>query len=197
MITTNDETLYKKLMVLRTHGITRETASFQNDRELAFGSPQPDDDNWPGWYMEMQTLGYNYRLTDFQAALGISQLARAEQGLARRKTLAERYAQAFAGKPWLKGQSGYLQEHAYHLYVIEVENRAGLYQHLRNHQVFAQIHYIPTHLMPYYQKQGWKPGDMPHAENYYKHCISLPMYPTLTDEQQAWVIQLILDYYRD
>jgi hypothetical protein len=84
--------------------------------------------------------------------------------------------------------------HAYHLYVIQVTDRHGLYNHLRHHNIFAQVHYIPTHLMPYYKGLGWKEGDFPVAEAYYRKCLSLPMYPTLSDEQQAYVIAHIKKY---
>ncbi len=145
--------------------------------------------------MEMQDLGYNYRLTDFQAALGISQLKRADEGLAKRREIAATYLDAFKEKKFIKGQSGVVEGHAYHLYVLEVENRLGLYNYLRENNIFAQIHYIPCHLMPYYREFGWKEGDMPNAENYYKQCISLPMYPTLTEEEQSFVIEKINEFY--
>ncbi len=192
MITTNDEVLYNKLLKLRTHGITKNNADFTNTVELAGGE---ESGEFPGWYMEMQDLGYNYRITDFQAALGLSQLSRADQGLERRREIANNYQKAFTGKSYIKGQSGFQKEHAYHLYIIEAEDRLDLYNHLRTHQIFAQIHYVPTHLMPYYQQFGWKEGDMPFSENYYKHCISLPMFPTLTEEEQQYVIDTIDNYY--
>lgn len=195
MITTNDEGLYQKLLLLRTHGITRAPSLFQNTPDLAAGIDEQI--NFPAWYMEMQTLGYNYRLTDFQAALGLSQLNRAEAGIKRRRQIALNYFNAFKNKSFIKGQSKSIEGHAYHLYVIEVENRLGLYNYLRENNVFAQIHYIPCHLMPYYKQFGWKEGDMPHAENYYKHCISLPMYPTLTDSEQHYVIEKINSFYNE
>ena len=145
--------------------------------------------------MELQQLGYNYRITDFQSALGLSQLNRAEEGLKRRREIARIYENAFQEKTYILGQSGVIEGHAYHLYVIEAENRLGLYKHLREHNIFAQIHYIPTHLMPYYKQFGWKEGDMPHSEQYYRHCISLPMFPTLTSEEQQYVINTIDNYY--
>ncbi len=185
MITTNDEKLYKKLLTIRTHGISRDKDKFKNSIGVAGGK-----DDYPGWYMEMQELGYNYRLTDFQAALGLSQLMRADAGLQRRREIAEKYEQAFKDK--VKGQSGVIDGHAYHLYVIEVANRLELYDYLRTKDIYAQIHYFPAHLMPYYQEQGYKDGDMPNAENYYKACISLPMYPTLTDEDIDYVINTTL-----
>ncbi|MCH7412070.1 UDP-4-amino-4,6-dideoxy-N-acetyl-beta-L-altrosamine transaminase [Belliella sp. R4-6] len=190
MITTNDEDLYKKLLMLRTHGIVKSDELYTNPIELAGGK-----DFYPLWYMEMQELGFNYRLTDFQAALGLSQLNRAEKGLERRREIAEFYAQSFKDDTFLSGSSGVIQGHAYHLYVLEVEDRLGLYNHLREKHVFAQIHYVPTHLMPYYQQLGWKLGDFPKAEAYYEKCISLPIYPTLTNEEQIYVIQIIKEFY--
>jgi len=193
MVTTNNEVLYKKLLALRTHGITKNESDYTNSIDFANGTTT-ENSVYPAWYMEMQTLGFNYRLTDFQAALGISQLKRAEEGLAKRRAIAAVYYNAFKGKSFIKGQSGVVDGHAYHLYVIEVEDRLGLYNYLRENKIFAQIHYIPCHLMPYYRQFGWKEGDMPNAENYYKHCISLPMYPTLTVEEQQFVINKVLDF---
>jgi len=197
MITTNDEKLYEKLLMLRTHGITKESDKFQNSAEFAIGSSDSESsvETYPNWYMEMQTLGFNYRLTDFQAALGLSQLNRADEGLVKRKQIAQTYLNSFNGKSFLKGQSGVVEGHAYHLYIIEVEDRLGLYNHLRAHHIFAQIHYIPCHLMPYYKQFGWKEGDMPNAEKYYKHCLSLPLYPILTANEQEYVIKSICNYF--
>ncbi len=195
MITTNDEVLYKKLLKLRTHGITRDVSQFENSNDFASGTTTENTD-YPAWYMEMQMLGYNYRLTDFQAALGISQLQRADAGLKRRKEIASNYFNAFKNKSFIKGQSGVIEGHAYHLYVIEVEDRLNLYNFLRKNKIYTQIHYIPCHLMPYYKQFGWKEGDMPIAEQYYKNCISLPMYPTLTEEEQDFVIEKVITYFK-
>jgi UDP-4-amino-4,6-dideoxy-N-acetyl-beta-L-altrosamine transaminase len=183
MITTNNKQLYDKLMVLRTHGITRDNSLFQNDpAEVAQG----------GWYHEMQELGYNYRLTDFQAALGISQLDRADKNLQRRRQLARQYDNAFKNSAIITplSQPGY----AYHLYVIQSSDRLGLYNHLKANSIFAQVHYIPVHLMPYYKQQGNKKGDYPVAEAYYEKCLSIPMYHSLSDEDQEYVIQTILNF---
>ncbi|MGI8584320.1 MAG: UDP-4-amino-4,6-dideoxy-N-acetyl-beta-L-altrosamine transaminase [Chitinophagaceae bacterium] len=196
MITTNNEELYKRLINLRTHGITRDADNFLNDKVWAAGNASIVIEKYPGWYMEMQELGYNYRLTDFQAALGISQLKRAEAGLKRRREIAEKYAIAFKGKEWLKGQSGFVEGHAYHLYIIEVDDRLGLYNFLKTKNIFPQVHYIPTHLMPYYKQQGFKENDYPNAEKYYSWCLSLPMYPTLTDGELDFVIETIIGYYK-
>ncbi|MFP8487464.1 UDP-4-amino-4,6-dideoxy-N-acetyl-beta-L-altrosamine transaminase [Gracilimonas sp. Q87] len=198
MITTNDKELYEKLLKLRTHGISKNESEYKNSLEFAVGATQNsklNTQNYPNWYMEMQELGYNYRITDFQCALGSSQLKRADEGIERRREIAKNYNEVFESKEFVKGQSGVVDGHAYHLYVIEVEDRLGLYNYLREHSIYAQIHYIPCHLMPYYRQFGWKEGDMSNAENYYKHCISLPMYPTLTDEQQDFVVNKINDYY--
>ena len=181
MITTNDGKLYQKLLRLRTHGITKEA-------NLMI-------ENQGGWYYEMQELGYNYRLTDFQAALGLSQLKRAEVGLFRRREIAENYYNAFKDKSFVKGQSNFIKGHAYHLYIIEVEKRKELYDYLKTKNIYCQVHYIPVHLMPYYKQFGWKEEDMPKAEKYYSQCLSLPMYPTLTDNEQEYVIRAIENFY--
>jgi len=180
MITTNDDKLYQKLLLYRTHGITKDPALLH--------------ENHGGWYYEMQELGYNYRLTDFQAALGSSQLKRANDGLKRRKEIAAIYAETFGSVPEIMGQSGLVDGHAYHLYIIQVADRLGLYNHLRANNVFAQVHYIPVHTLPYYKGLGWKEGDFPLAESYYQQCISLPMYPTLTDAEQQYVIDKVKEF---
>jgi hypothetical protein len=181
MITTNDKSLYERLLNLRSHGIQQDAEKRIYDDSV--------------WYYEMQELGYNYRLTDFQSALGLSQLQRADEGLMRRKEIAKVYYEYFKDKPYVKGQSGVVEGHAYHLYVCEFDSRKELVNHLREHGIFAQVHYIPVHLMPYYKQFGWKEGDMPVAENYYKSCLSLPMFPTLTNEDQQFVIKKIEEFY--
>jgi UDP-4-amino-4,6-dideoxy-N-acetyl-beta-L-altrosamine transaminase len=193
MITTNDASLYNRLLALRTHGIVKDDNLYTNSVDFASGIQKAE--SYPLWYMEMKELGYNYRLTDFQAALGLSQLQRADEGIQRRREIARTYEKAFQNKDFIKGQSGVVTGHAYHLYVIEVDDRLGLYNYLRENHVYAQIHYIPCHLMPYYRGQGWNEGDRLNAENYYIHCISLPMYPTLSDEEQVTVINLINSFY--
>lgn len=181
MITTNDEKLYKKLLNLRTHGIQQDPSLKWEDHGV--------------WYYEMQELGYNYRLTDFQAALGSSQLKRAEAGIQKRKAIAARYAEAFKDAPFISGQSGVVEGHAYHLYVIETERRKELITYLRSIGIVAQVHYIPVHLMPYYQQLGNKKGDFPHAEAYYEKCLSLPLYPTLSEVEQDFVIDKVFKFY--
>jgi UDP-4-amino-4,6-dideoxy-N-acetyl-beta-L-altrosamine transaminase len=179
MITTNDKKLYDKLLLLRTHGITK--------------NPDLLIENHGGWYYEMQTLGYNYRLTDFQAALGISQLKRADEGLQRRKEIAKIYDEAFANHPHITPAPTH-EGHAYHLYVIQTDKRKELYDFLKSYNIFCQVHYIPVHLQPYYKTLGWKKGDFPLAESYYEKCLSIPMFPTLTPEEQHYVIEKILAF---
>lgn len=193
MITTNNEGLYERLLALRTHGIVKNENLYSNGMDFASGIENAK--SYPLWYMEMQELGYNYRLTDFQAALGLSQLQRADDGINRRREIASNYEKAFKDKDFIKGQSGVVVGHAYHLYVIEVEDRLGLYNYLRENHVYAQIHYIPCHLMPYYRNLGWNEGDRLNSENYYRHCLSLPMYPMLSEQEQVTVINLINSYY--
>jgi UDP-4-amino-4,6-dideoxy-N-acetyl-beta-L-altrosamine transaminase len=183
MITTNNEQLYHKLRNLRTHGIQQ--------------NPELKHFDHGKWYYEMQELGFNYRLTDFQAALGISQLKRAESGLKRRREIASVYEKAFSDKPYIIRQAGYKKEHAYHLYIVEFHRRKELYEYLREKNIFAQVHYIPVHLMPYYRQFGWKEGDMPHAEKYYSSCLSLPVYPGLTETEQQYVIDNISHFFNE
>lgn len=177
MVTTNDEALYSKLSKLRTHGITKDNMS----------------ENHGGWYYEMQELGYNYRLTDIQSALGITQLEKNDAGVIRRNEIAANYKEAFKDK--IKFQS--LPKgtyNAHHLFVVEVDNRKELYDFLREQGIYTQIHYIPIHTLPYYKTIGYNGADLSNSEAYYSKCISLPMYPTLSDEEQAFVIEKVLSF---
>lgn len=180
MVTTNSKELYDKLLLLRSHGITKENMS-KNDG---------------GWFYEMQELGFNYRLTDIQSALGIIQLGKNKEGVKKRNEIAQVYKKAFQGK--IKYQNlpdGFYNAH--HLFIIEVTNRKGLYEYLRESNIYAQIHYIPVHTLPYYKNIGYDMADLSHSEKYYQNCISLPMYPTLKDEEQQYVIEKVLTYLRD
>ncbi len=183
MVTTNDEALDAHVRRLRTHGIAR------NQFELNV----PNSGMQGEWYYEMQELGFNYRITDFQCALGISQLKRAHNGVLRRNEIAKRYVKAFESSP-LKVQHACPGRNAYHLFIIQTATRKALYDHLRRNSIQAQVHYIPVHYMPYYQRLGWKPGDFPIAEKYYEQCLSIPMYPSLSDEQQEFVIEKVLEF---
>jgi|TARA_B110000483_G_scaffold204004_1_gene246659 UDP-4-amino-4,6-dideoxy-N-acetyl-beta-L-altrosamine transaminase len=177
MLTTNSIELYEKLLLLRTHGITKENML----------------ENHGNWYYEMQELGFNYRLTDFQSALGINQLAKNKKGVKRRNEISVIYKKEFQGK--IKFQdlpSGTYNAH--HLFIIEFENRKELYDFLHSKGILAQIHYVPVHTMPYYKNIGYTDAGLVHAEKYYSRCISLPMYPTLSNEEQSYVINKVLEF---
>ena len=189
VITTNNEQLYRHLLRLRTHGITNKPDEFT--------APQPGEPERGGWYMELQELGYNYRLTEMQAALALSQLNRADAGLARRREIAARYDTAFARTAVQTIVPPETVGHAYHLYVIQTDNRKGLYDYLRTKNIFAQVHYVPVHTMPYYRALGGSWGQFPNAEHYYARCLSLPMFPTLTNTEQNYVIEAVLSFVRD
>lgn len=178
MITTNNKRLYDKLMMLRTHGITKDPARLKT--------------NDGGWYYEMQELGYNYRLTDFQAALGESQLKRADEGLKRRREIARKYDQAFHNTGVRTFNPPRDEGHAYHLYIVHVPNRKKIYDQLRELNIYAQVHYIPMHTLPYYASLGFKKGMFTKAEAYYDGCLSIPMYATLTDAEQNYVIEKLI-----
>jgi UDP-4-amino-4,6-dideoxy-N-acetyl-beta-L-altrosamine transaminase len=185
MITTNDPSLFQKLMMLRTHGITKD--------------PQLLSRNEGGWYYEMQDLGFNYRIPDVLCALGTSQLAMANQRLERRIVLAKRYDEAFSGhtdvRPLISNEALNRKgiQHAYHLYVIRTKNRLKLYNDLRSKNIFAQVHYIPVYQMPYYRNTGFASARYPHSEEYYSECLSIPMYPSLKDDEQQRVIASIFE----
>ncbi len=181
-VTTNNRELYEKLCLYRTHGITRD--------------PEKLIKHDGGWYYEMQELGYNYRFTEFQAALGISQLSRMDWSISRRGEIAKKYDKAFEGTVIKTPFRADNILHAFHLYIIQVDNRKALYDFLRENNIFAQVLYAPAHLMPYYKQFGWKEGDCPVAEEYYTKCLALPMFPSLTNEEQDWVIEKVLEFVR-
>ena len=177
MLTTNSKELYEKLLLLRTHGITKENM----------------EENHGNWYYEMIALGFNYRLTDFQAALGITQLAKNKKGVERRNEIASTYKKAFEGK--IKFQDLPARTYnAHHLFIIAVENRKELYDLLQSKGILAQIHYVPVHTMPYYRNIGYADAGLINAEKYYSSCISLPMYPTLSNEELDFVIKKIKQF---
>jgi UDP-4-amino-4,6-dideoxy-N-acetyl-beta-L-altrosamine transaminase len=181
MITTNDKALYDKLILLRTHGITKD--------------PQLLEENHGAWYYEMQTLGFNYRIPDMLCALGITQLNKADEGLKRRKEIAENYFNAFKNLTQIDIQDlSFHVGHAFHLFIIRTSKRKELYDFLKSKNIFCQVHYIPVHTMPYYKSLGFKQGDFPLAELYYDECLSLPMYPGLLDEEQTYVIEMIKSF---
>ncbi|MFN0204398.1 MAG: UDP-4-amino-4,6-dideoxy-N-acetyl-beta-L-altrosamine transaminase [Bacteroidia bacterium] len=181
MITTNDADVFEKMELYRTHGITRK--------------PELLQENHGGWYYEMQVLGYNYRLSELHAALGISQLQRIEENVAKRNIIAQRYQQQLQDLPI---QLPYLPSqdyHALHLYIIRTKQRKALYEFLRKHQIYTQVHYLPVHYLPYYQTLGFKKGDFPQTESYYEECLTLPIYPQLSETEQDFVIAKIRAFF--
>lgn len=182
-VTTNRKDLYEKVALYRTHGITKDASLLTKCDG--------------GWYYEMQELGYNYRITEFQAALASSQLKRLDWSVEQRNEIAKRYDEAFSKLPLLTPYREKDILHAFHLYVIEVQpsERKALYDYLREHKIFSQVLYIPAHTMPYYRSLGWKDGDCPVSEDYYSRCLALPMYPSLRNEEQQYVIDTIINFY--
>lgn len=187
IIVCNQEEHASKLRLFRSHGIEREALNWQYDNE----GP---------WYYEMQELGYNFRMTEIQSALGISQLKKLPHFLEERREIADRYDEALAEIPWVSAapKPGAANQHAYHLYPMLVDrsvNRKDLFCHLRAHNIWVQVHYIPVHLQPYYQKHlNCYRGAFPVAEEVYAREISLPMYPGLSEAEQAYVIKTIKDF---
>lgn len=184
MVVTNRKDIYDSVSLYRTHGITHDPSYM----EKCDG----------GWYYEMKELGWNYRITDFQAALGISQLHRAADNVERRRELVARYNNAFKDIKEIKTPfEAEDVHHAYHLYIIQVDNRKELYDFLRAKQIYAQVLYYPLNLMPYYKRFGNKEGDLPVVENYYQHCLALPMFPTLTFDQQDYIIENVKEFIKN
>ena len=177
-VTTRDEKLAAKLRLYRSHGITREPD------ELQQASPG-------GWYYEQQVLGFNYRLTDLQAALGLSQLARLDSMIASRQALAARYDALLAQLPLKPLRQEADRSSGYHLYVIQVAERDSLFARLRAAGIGVNVHYIPIPAQPYYRQLGQDPANYPGAQRYYEQAISLPLYPTLSQADQDKVIQTL------
>ena len=177
-ITTRDEQLAAKLRLYRSHGITREPA------ELQQASPG-------GWYYEQQVLGFNYRLTDIQAALGLSQLTRLDALIASRQALAARYDTLLANLPLQPLRQQTDRTSGYHLYVIQVAERDNLFARLRAAGIGVNVHYIPIPAQPYYRSLGQDPARYPGAQAYYRRAISLPLFPTLSLTDQDRVIHTL------
>lgn len=178
MIVTNDEKLYQRLVLFRSHGITRDESLMEHQEG--------------GWYYEQLELGYNYRITDIQCALGTSQLRKLPHFLERRRELVKRYDEAFADVEGIV--TPYVKEgcnSSWHLYVIQVEKRKEVFDKLREAGIGVNVHYIPVYKHPYYQKHGYADVSCKNAERLYEHIISLPLYPTLTNEQQDYVIEQV------
>lgn len=181
---TNCAELSEKMRLLRSHGITRDEKSMTKEAD----GP---------WYYEQIALGLNYRMTDLQAALGISQMKRLDEFVKRRHLIADTYDKAFGSFPMKVPYQLYNSYSAYHLYVVrlnllEIQNsHKEAFEALRARGIGVNLHYIPIHLHPYYQKMGFEFGQFPEAERYYKEAISLPIYPTMSEQQQSEVIHVM------
>jgi len=191
MLTTNDKEIYQKLLRLRSHGINKE------DDKYIYPENACDGKQKNPWYYEMQELGYNYRITDFQCALASSQFSKLDQFVSRNREIAAVYDRSFLDNAVIRaGQAGgYSGNSAYHIYVIQVSfedigiNRGKVMELLKERGIGTQVHYIPVHLHPYYQSRGFKPGDFPVVENYYKQALTIPLYYSLSDQEQQSVIE--------
>jgi UDP-4-amino-4,6-dideoxy-N-acetyl-beta-L-altrosamine transaminase len=181
MVTTQDAAVAERVRALRSHGITRDASTLERPSE-------------GGWSYEHQTLGFNCRMTDLQAALGLSQLARLDTMQARRAALADRYDTLLAALPLQRPARAADKVPAWHLYCVEIDTdrpgstRAEVFQALRDAEIGVNVHYIPIHSQPFFERLGFRRGDFPQAERYYSRCLSLPLFPALTAAQQARVV---------
>lgn len=189
MITTNDEKLYRRLVKLRSHGIERSA------EEFIFQDQAYEDGELNPWYYEMQDLGFNYRITDIQCALALSQLTKLDHFLERRRQIATQYDQAFARLPNVSLPQNSLRGlSANHLYVLRIDfaalrkTRRTVMRALAELGIGSQVHYIPVHLQPIYQRLGFVPGAFPESEAYYKGALTIPLFSAMTNEQVERVI---------
>lgn len=177
MALTDDDELAARLSRLRSHGITRDPALMDCEME----GP---------WFYQQIDLGFNYRMTDIHAALGCSQLTRIDEYVARRHEIAERYRTLLSNLPLRLPSQSSDAVSAWHLYAVQLPpecDRRRLFESLRSAGIGVNVHYIPVHTQSYYRRMGFAPGMYPEAESYYRHALSLPMYATLTDDQQDFV----------
>jgi UDP-4-amino-4,6-dideoxy-N-acetyl-beta-L-altrosamine transaminase len=195
-VLTNNPELAQEIVLFAKHGITREQGLF--DAETTKISLAGD------WYYQQLTLGYNYRLSDMQAALGISQLKKLDDFIVARQQKANFYLQALAHLPLiLPQQTSIDNQSAWHIFVVELKTQGGdangaqtrkaVYQQLVEKGIGVNVHYIPIHLHPFYQQLGFKYGDFPCAERYYERAITLPLYPSLTEQQQQAVVDALTE----
>jgi len=195
MITTNDEKIYRRLLRLRSHGIHKGDDPLVR-KDLAFEGDQPNP-----WYYEMQELGFNFRITDIQCALAVSQFKKIDSFLGRRAALVSNYRRALADLKSIKpAQRSGAGESANHLFPIHIDfesigmTRRAFMQHLKERGVGSQVHYLPVYHHPYYASQGFDRADYPHAEQYYAGALSIPLYFDLTDAQQNRVIETLSQF---
>jgi len=182
--TTNQKALAEKMQLLRSHGVTREPSLMTKELEGE-------------WYYQQVDLGFNYRMTEMQAALGISQMQRVDDFVSKRTEFAKRYDELLDHLPLVLPFQDKDTESSFHLYPILVQTdliiqtRTQVFKELRNHGVGVNVHYIPVHTQPYYQKMGFTVGDFPVAENYYQHVISIPVFHAMTVQDQDRVMSAL------
>lgn len=187
-VLTNSEEYYEKLLMFRSHGITKDHFVNKSDGD---------------WYYEMHHLGFNYRITDMQAVLGLSQLEKLDKFVQRRREIAKIYDLAFEGNPYFKTIAEKdCCESSYHLYPILIEDeyldkKKEIFSKLREEGLGVQVHYIPVYLQPYYQKLGYKKYSCPLSENFYHREISIPMYPTLSNDDLDFVVKKIFKVFKN
>ena len=181
MVTTNDESLYRKILRLRSHGINKL------DDPMEFPDQANEDGIPTPWYYEMQELGFNYRITDIECALALSQLKKLDKFLDRRRELVKKYNAAFSDlKNCRPAQTTSIEKSGHHLYVLRIDykslgvSRAELMRELKLNEIICQVHYIPIPAQPYYRKLGFNPEDYPNAYCYYQEALSIPLYYDLT-----------------
>lgn len=199
-ILTNNKEFYRKLLMFRNHGITKDKTQFKNYNNLNNYSISNNlTSDFGPWYYEMQYLGYNYRITDFQAALGISQLKKLDTFVIRRREIAEIYNNAFKRNAYfdIPSETKYAFS-SYHLYPIRIKNtyrnkKREIFSKLREKGLGIQTHYIPVYWHPYYKELGYKKGLCPIAEDFYQREISIPVYPGMTNGNINYVIQTVLN----
>lgn len=175
LATTRNAELAERMELLRSHGVSRDPT------KLEFSGQG-------GWYYEQQSLGFNYRMTELQAALGLSQLNRLDTFLSSRRHLAARYDEHLADLPLTRPWQDPQGLSSYHLYPIQIENRTTVYDQLRSAGIGVNVHYIPVHTQPFYRRLGFGMGDYPQAERYYQRALSLPLYADLSEPDQDVVI---------
>lgn len=192
MITTNDQAIYRRLLRLRSHGINKADDPFQSPGEAETeGVRNP-------WYYEMQELGFHFRISDIHCGLGLSQFRKLDQFITRRRKLVQVYDDAFAALRYCRpAQPGDRQRSGHHLYVLRIQfarlglSRAQFMLKLKERGVGSQVHYIPVPAQPHYRRLGFDPADYPHAAQYYQEALSIPLFYSLSDEQQRQVIAAI------
>jgi UDP-4-amino-4,6-dideoxy-N-acetyl-beta-L-altrosamine transaminase len=209
---TNDAALAERMELLRSHGITRNPELFTDVRRPMSDArnstseapplttdqgPPTTDHGLPAWYYEQIDLGYNYRMTELQAALGLSQLQRLDEFVTRRQELASRYDRLLADLPLTLPWQHPDTYSAWHLYVIRLKleeissSRNEVFDYLRQQGIGVNVHYIPVHIQPYYQNVGFQIGQYPEAEKYYQQAITLPLFPTMTEDEQDRVVEAL------